>query len=117
MNLKKYPILAVAFFVLAASACGFSVPPQASCDGRPAEQACVDLLTNRNNQLEPTLKSLCVGTFSLSLCNHTGALGGCQCDACDNGKNVEWLFPDAAKNINTAADVKAKCGSRTFVAP
>jgi hypothetical protein len=99
------------------SACFFSVPDQASCDGRPQSQACVDLLTNRNNQAESTLKALCVGTFSTSLCNHTGALGGCQCDSCENGKAVEWLFPDAAKQINTAADVMQACGTRTFVSP
>lgn len=99
------------------SACVFSVPDQASCDGRPQSQACVDLLTNRNNQAESTLKALCVGTFSTSLCNHTGALGGCQCDGCENGKSIEWLFPDPAKQINTTDDVMRACAGRPFVSP
>jgi len=102
--------------LLTVAACGLA-PSQASCDTRPNEQACTDLLTNRNSLLEPTLNGLCVGTFSTSLCNHTGALGGCQCDSCENGKSVTWMFPDAAKSLTTVDDVKKACGNRTFVAP
>jgi hypothetical protein len=102
--------------LLSLSACGLA-PSQASCDHRPTEQSCTDLVANRNNQLESTLDALCIGTFSTSLCNHTGALGGCSCDGCENGKAVEWLFPDPSKNINTAADVMKACGKRTFVQP
>ncbi|MDB4964962.1 MAG: hypothetical protein JWN44_651 [Myxococcales bacterium] len=99
------------------AACGFSVPDHASCDGRPQEQACVDLLTNKNSQAETTLKALCVGSFSTSLCDHTGALGGCQCDGCENGKSIEWLFADPSKQINTADDVRRVCANRPYVAP
>lgn len=107
------------FLVLLGSAsCGLvSVPSQASCDTRPKEQSCTDLLTNRNNQLESTLKALCVGTFSTGLCNHAGALGGCGCDGCENGKSVTWVFPDPSKNIQTAADAMRVCGSSPFIAP
>src|SRR4051812_28458686 len=107
-------LLAALVSTLCACALG-PIPSQASCDGRPTEQACTDLLTNKNSQFESTLKALCVGTYSSSLCNHTGALGGCQCDGCETGKSVEWLFADASKNINTAADVKTACGKRIFV--
>jgi hypothetical protein len=97
----------------------FAVPDQASCDGRPQAQSCTDLLENKNNQAGTTLDALCAGTYSEDLCDTTGALGGCQCDGCENGKSVEWLFPDPAKNINTAADVMAVCATlnRTFVTP
>lgn len=97
--------------------CGL-VPDKGSCDGRPkGEAACVDLLTNKNNQARPTLVALCVGTYSDSLCDHTGALGGCECDSCENGKSIEWLFAGGDAGLSTAADVMGKCGSRTFVNP
>lgn len=108
--------LVCALLLCATASCGL-VPSQGSCDGRPAEQACVDLLNNKNNQARPTLVALCVGTYSDGLCNHAGALGGCECASCENGKAVEWLFPDSAKGINTAADVMKACGTRTFVSP
>ena len=102
----------------AAGGCGLfgGIPDQASCDGRPTEKHCVDLLTNRNNQFETTLKALCVGTFSTSLCNHTGALGGCKCEGCENGVSIDWFLPDAAGGFNTADDVRKKC-PQSFVAP
>ena len=109
-------LLCAILFVVTLAGCGL-VPSQGSCDGRPGEQACVDLLTNKNNQARPTLVALCVGTYSDSLCNHTGALGGCECDSCENGKAVEWLFASPDAGINTAADVMKVCGSRTFVSP
>jgi hypothetical protein len=108
--------LASILFVIGAAGCGL-VPSQASCDGRPNEPACTDLLTNKNNQARPTLVALCVGTYSDSLCNHTGALGGCECDSCENGKGIEWLFPSPDAGLTTAADVMKACGSRTFVSP
>ena len=98
-------------------ACGL-VPDHASCDLRPQFQVCNDLLTNRNKQLDATLKGLCVGTYqSDKLCDHTGALGGCECDGCENGKSIEWKFPDPDAGLNTADDVKKSCGSETFVPP
>ncbi len=102
--------------LLNTASCGLA-PSNVSCDVRPAEQACVDLLTNKNSQLEPTLRALCVGTYSNTLCDHTGALGGCRCDTCENGQSITWMFPDASKSINTVDDVKKACGNRVFVAP
>lgn len=103
--------------LVAASGCVL-VPDQGSCDGRPQVQACVDLLENKNSHARTTLSGLCVGTYSDDLCDQTGALGGCQCDGCENGRTIEWMFPDPANNINTAADVMAACGTnRVFVTP
>jgi len=102
--------------LLAAGGC-LLVPDQGSCDGRPQEQSCTDLLENKNSHARSTLSALCVGTYSDDLCDHTGALGGCQCDGCENGVSIQWLFPDPARNINTAADVMAACGTKVFVAP
>ncbi|MBS2030822.1 MAG: hypothetical protein JST54_23160 [Deltaproteobacteria bacterium] len=102
---------------LATAGCNLA-PSQASCDLRPQEPVCNDLLTNRENQLDATLKALCVGTYaSEKLCDRTGALGGCECDGCENGKAIEWKFPDPDGGINTADDVKKSCGSETFVSP
>jgi hypothetical protein len=84
-------------------------PSQASCDGRPAEPACTDLLTNRSGQLEPTLRALCVGKFSTSLCDHSGSLGGCLCEACENGRSITWIFASADAGISSAADVMKVC--------
>jgi hypothetical protein len=109
----------VAVALLSLTGCGL-VPSQASCDHRPKQQACTDLLTNRNNQFSSTLKVFCGdGTYSESLCNHTGALGGCKCDGCENGEAIDWFFPDADGGVTTEGDVKKKCESvsRPFVAP
>lgn len=97
--------------------CGFGVPSQASCDFRPKAAECTDLLTNRNNQVEATLRTLCLGAYSNGLCDRTGSLGGCECDGCENGKSVTWKYPDPANNINTAADVMKSCGTQPYVAP
>jgi hypothetical protein len=87
------------------------VPSQASCDNRPAGEAtCVDLLTNRNNQLAPTLQALCVGTFSTStMCDRQGSLGGCLCDGCENGRSITWFYPSADAGVTSTADVMKKC--------
>ena len=108
----------VAVPLLAAPACGL-VPSQGSCDTRPAEQACTDLLNNKNSQFRSTLAALCVGTYSDELCNHTGALGGCECDGCENGKSITWIFADPAKHFSTVDDAKAECAKekRPYVAP
>ena len=106
--------------LLAAAAlwgCGFNVPSQSSCDFRPQAAECTDLLTNRNSQVEATLKGLCVGTYSEGLCNHTGSLGGCECDGCDNGKSITWEFPNPDAGVATADDVKRICDGRPYVAP
>jgi hypothetical protein len=94
-----------------------SVPDQGSCDGRPKVQVCTDFLENKTNQTRSALDGLCVGTYSDDLCGRTGALGGCECAGCENGRLVEWYFPDAANNVTTAEDVMAACGTKTFVAP
>jgi hypothetical protein len=92
-------------------------PDQGSCDGRPAVQACSDLLENKNDHMRPTLAGLCVGTYSDDLCDREGALGGCECADCENGRTIEWMFPDPANDINTAEDVMAACGTLVFVSP
>jgi hypothetical protein len=95
------------------SACG-AVPSQSSCDRRPNGQArCDDLLTNRSNQFSSVLETYCKGddgVYSTNLCNHTGALGGCLCENCENGKSITWLFADADAGRTTAADVMSICG-------
>lgn len=106
----------VLLVVLSCAGC-FAVPDHASCDGRPQSQDCTDLLNNKNNHAGATLKALCAGTFSENLCDHTGALGGCQCDGCENGKAITWLFPDPPNHITTAADVMTKCANQPYVAP
>jgi hypothetical protein len=99
------------------------VPSQSSCDGRPhGHPRCDDLLTNRSNQFANVLETYCKGddgVFSTSLCNHTGALGGCLCEGCENGRAVTWLFADADAGINTTADVMSICGDggQTFQSP
>ena len=103
------------------SAC--SAPSQSSCDGRPhGHQRCTDLLTNPNGDLAPTLETFCKGddgVFSTSLCNHTGSLGGCECDTCENGKGITWLFVDPDAGFTTAADVMSLCGDagRAYQSP
>ena len=93
------------------------VPSQASCDFRPGTAECTDLLTNRNNQLRPTLQALCVGKYSDSLCNHAGALGGCRCETCENGVGVTWYFSDTDGGVQSAADVMKLCKGYPYVAP
>jgi hypothetical protein len=104
--------------LLSVSGC-MSVPDQASCDHRPKEQVCTDLLENKNDQTQSLLEGLCVGTYSNDLCTRTGALGGCKCTGCENGSSIRWLFPDPVNDINTAEDVMAACDEamQTFVAP
>jgi hypothetical protein len=109
----RYSVLLV---VLGLCACA-SVPDQGSCDGRPKVQVCTDILENETNQTRSALDGLCVGTYSDDLCDRTGALGGCECTGCDNGRLIEWRYPDPVNNINTAADVMAACGTKTFVTP
>jgi hypothetical protein len=102
--------------VLGAGACS-AVPDQGSCDGRPRVQVCTDILGNKTNQARTALEGMCVGTYSDDLCNRAGALGGCECPGCENGRLIEWRYPDPANNVNTAEDVMAACGTKTFVAP
>ncbi|MFN7133398.1 MAG: hypothetical protein ACK4N5_15065 [Myxococcales bacterium] len=87
---------------------------------------CEDLLTNANNHLGTTFDNLCsIGGGKWSddeLCDHTGALGGCRCEGCSNGKTVMWFFAGAeveGATLNTVDDVKAVCekSKRPFVAP
>lgn len=104
----------VAFVVMSTSGC-FCVPQQMSCDYRSSGQAgCVDLLTNKNQQFGNTLQTLCQlggGTFSSpTLCDRTGALGGCECTGCENGHSVEWIWaPGPDGGVKTVADLQAEC--------
>lgn len=118
--------LLVLFLVVVAAAGCSLVPDQTSCDLRPKRLACSELLTNRNNQLRTTLETLCTlsgGSFSESLCNHGGALGGCRCEGCENGVAIDWFFPgfvdDKGMTFQSVDDVKKACASlsRPFVAP
>lgn len=119
---RRLPIL----FVLAASsslAGCFCVPQQMSCDYRKSGQAgCVDLLTNRNNHFAYTLQNICElggGSFSTpGLCDRSGALGGCYCDGCENGRSVTWIYPPGPDGgITTVAALQAECQrqSRPYV--
>ena len=102
--------------VLVVAGCSLG-PDQGSCDGRPTVQACTDILENKNDQTRAALSALCVGAYSDDLCDHQGALGGCECTGCENGKQIEWMFPDPANGITSAEDVMVACGTKVFVAP
>lgn len=98
------------------------VPAQGSCDGRPGTPVCSELLMNRHNQLRATFETLCAvggGRYGDGLCDHTGALGGCLCEGCENGRSITWYFADADAGLRQAADVQAKCASlgRPYEAP
>ena len=124
--LSLCPLLSLTAFplaVLALVGCGDLIPDHGSCDGRPAEQVCEDLLSNRNNHFRQTFESLCSlgdGTYSDDFCDTAGTLGGCRCDGCENGETITWYFAGADDGaINTAEDVQARCEelSRAYVIP
>jgi len=121
-NRLPFALGALLIVVSSVTSCGL-VPEQGSCDRRPAEAVCEDLLTNRNNQLRMTFDSLCSlgdGTFSDDLCDHAGALGGCHCEGCENGETITWYFAGAGDGeIQTREDVMALCdeAGRDFVEP
>jgi hypothetical protein len=104
---------------LALAACQ-GAPSQSSCDGRTQGLAlCDDKTSNPNDEPVATLEAQCIGTFSTSLCDHTGSLGACVCDPCLNGRLIEWWFPNSDAGIATAADVMARCHAEnsTYQAP
>jgi len=124
-RLRGMPRLLVLFSlaVLSSFAGCFCVPQQMSCDYRKTgKNGCTDLYNNKNNQLGSTLSTLCDlggGSFSSpTLCDRSGALGGCLCEGCENGRGVTWIYPPGPDGgITTVAALQAECmrQSRTFV--
>jgi hypothetical protein len=120
--MKIFSLIASFVLVIIASGCGL-IPEQGSCDRRPALPECEDLLSNRNNHFRQTFENICSlsqGTWSDGLCDHTGALGGCRCEGCENGETITWFFTGARDGtLNSEDDVRAACeeSSLEFVAP
>ena len=94
-----------------------------SCDFRknsPASQECRDY-ESTSTQFISTYKGTCTNAAAWldTLCNHTGALGGCRTDIPNlgGGTLTQWYFTQSG--IMTQADVQTKCtaGGQTFVAP
>ncbi len=114
-------VLSGLWLALVAHGCN-CIPAQGSCDGRPGTPVCSELLMNRNNQFRATFETLCAlgkGRYSDGLCDHTGSLGGCLCEGCENGRSITWYFADLDAGLVTTTDVQAKCASlkRPFEAP
>ena len=111
---RRLPVfVAIALGTLLAGC--FAVPQQMSCDYRKSgANGCVDLLTNRNSQFASTLQSICEvggGSFSTpALCDRSGALGGCLCESCENGRSVTWIYPPGPDGgITTVGALQSEC--------
>jgi hypothetical protein len=114
---------------------GASMPPstmpsitsnlEGSCDLRASESQCQDITGIPTEQELEGVAEKCAavshGTWSASLCPHTGALGGCHGPLGDGApesvQQTTWYyFGGAGGLLHTRADAKAVCGT-TFVAP
>jgi hypothetical protein len=115
--------LFAATFVFGAFACTNPLVGErdsSSCDLRTAgtpEPICTDYASVGVGQ--DSFKRTCEakkGSVGAS-CNRTGALGGCNEKNTDRQDNdsTTWYFP--APDVKSVDDVKALCGSKTFVAP
>jgi hypothetical protein len=73
-----------------------------------ANSTCLDLAVVNDD-----VRKICSGgafTLNATPCDRANTLGGCR-----KGNMLTWYFPSS--EVKTAADVKTKCASDTFVMP
>lgn len=100
--------------LLSPAACGAGT---GRCDFRPKEARCQE-----REGLPTTLvafEQLCKtsgGQYTSGACDRQGSIGGCDISEVANPVR-DFYYTDAAHNLTTADHVKAKCGSKPFIAP
>ena len=103
--------------LLAFAGCGGSSNATGSCDSRQANSACQDYDGPPN--VVAAYKSSCTqGTWSDSLCTHTGTVGGCMVKDTSLGLTyTTWFFAPSTTDSVKQNCMSSSSGTATFVAP
>jgi hypothetical protein len=115
MVIRAVPIA----LLLALAGCGGSGNATGSCDSRQVNNACQDYDGPPN--VVTAYKASCTqaqGTWSDSLCTHTGTVGGCMVKDTSLGLTyTTWFFAPSTTDSVKQTCMSSNNGTATFVAP